>query len=158
MSPRSLRILFVATTLLLFAQFVFATRVVRPHPALLFPFFEGAPGADGVLQLEHRAVAIRWRDGSRTRVPAEQLVPELPDYVQTKAMRAAFPKRSFSDGSVEAARGAWLRERVSRLGPGVPASAEVELWLRSYDSADAALLSERRVGVIGVDWERGSDG
>lgn len=152
MTPRTLRILFVATTPLLFAQFAFALWVVRPHPALLFPYFAGAPGTEGVLALERRSVQVSWQDGARTLLLAEELIPEVPDHTRTKVTKEAFPRSSFRAGAIDADHRAWLHERLKKLGPVPPAAAEIQLALRIHDAADGALLEERRVGAIRVDW------
>lgn len=152
MSARTLRIVFIATAFLLFAQFAFALRVIRPHPALLFPFFAGAPAAEGVLALEARSVQVSWQDGTQTLLRAEELFPDVPDYTRTKVASQVFPRSSFRSGSIDAERRDWLRERLGELGPAVPAAAEIQLSLRIHDAADGALLNSRRVGAMRVDW------
>ena len=150
MSQRRLRILLLGTLLLLPAQFLLATRVARFHPALHFPFFEGVPGHEGTLALEHRSLSVLYADGSAAEHTAEALFPELPDYVRTKSARSVLPRASFQNGALSEEQRAWLRARLERLGPGPPREALLHLALRVHDARDAVLLRETPVSSIRV--------
>lgn len=126
MMPRTVRHLFLVVLILLPVQYALVGLVdhyhSEPWPALVLPAFQSTGERDGSASTHRVTAEAVFGDGSRARIPFEQLLAELPSSQHLGFFRAQCQPASLSGtGRTERClrpdAATWLHNRVTALYP-----------------------------------------